>query len=143
MQCVFISLAFITIPLLHLNKPPRESNFCGKVGDWWIKRVLLVLNFLLKSLQGWQVDGWEGKRAGKLMECTNGRLTSRQGNVLAPERQAFCNGVGPERPSKEVLLCSSFGCCRCPCAAHRTRKRSRTSITGNPAPTNNLTLYLD
>ena len=67
MQCVFISLAFITILLLHLNKPPRESNFCGKVGDWWIKRVFLVLNFLQKSLQRGQVDGRKGKQAGKLM----------------------------------------------------------------------------
>ena len=67
MQCVFISLAFITIPLLHLNKPPRESIFCGKVGDWWIKMALIVLNFLLKSLQRGQVDGRKGKQAGKLM----------------------------------------------------------------------------
>ena len=25
--------------------------FCGKVGDWWIKRVLIMLNFLLKTRQ--------------------------------------------------------------------------------------------
>ena len=83
MQRVFISLAFITIPLLHLNKPPRESNFCGKVGDWWIKRVLLVLNFLLKNLQRWQVDGWEGKREGKLKG-----VTSRRVNELMSVRMA-------------------------------------------------------
>jgi hypothetical protein len=83
MQCVFISLAFITIPLLHLNKPSRESNFCGKVGDWWIKRVLLALNFLLKNLQRWQVDGWEGKREGKLKG-----VTSRRVNELMSVRMA-------------------------------------------------------
>jgi len=83
MQCVFISLAFITILLLHLNKPSRESNFCGKVGDWWIKRVLLALNFLLKNLQRWQVDGWEGKREGKLKG-----VTSRRVNELMSGRMA-------------------------------------------------------
>ena len=51
MQCVFILLTFATGPFLPQNKPSRESNFCGKVGDWWIKRLLLVLNFLPKSLQ--------------------------------------------------------------------------------------------
>ena len=68
---------------MHLNKPPRESNFCGKVGDWWIKRVLLVLNFLLKNLQRWQVDGWEGKREGKLKG-----VTSRRANELMSGRMA-------------------------------------------------------
>ena len=88
MQCVFISLAFITIPLLHLNKPSRESNFCGKVGDWWIKRVLLALNFLLKNLQRWQVDGWEGKREGKLKG-----VTSRRANELMSGRMAGLQAV--------------------------------------------------
>ena len=83
MQCVFISLAFITIPLLPLNKPPRESIFCGKVGDWWIKMALIVLNFLLKNLQRWQVDGWEGKREGKLKG-----VTSRRANELMSVRIA-------------------------------------------------------
>ncbi|MFC2814068.1 MAG: hypothetical protein ACFN4S_09675, partial [Prevotella conceptionensis] len=36
-------------PFLHQNKPSRESIFCGKVGDWWIKRALIMLNFSLKS----------------------------------------------------------------------------------------------
>ena len=42
---------FTCYPLLHQNKPSRESIFCGKVGDWWIKRVLIMLNFLLKTRQ--------------------------------------------------------------------------------------------
>ena len=114
MQCVFISLAFITILLLHLNKPSRESNFCGKVGDWWIKRVLLALNFLLKNLQRWQVDGWEGKREGKLKgvtsrranELMSGRMAGLQAGketYLPQNDKLFCSGVGHERASK--------GCC--------------------------------
>ena len=38
-------------PLLHQNKPSRESIFCGKVGSWWIKMALIVLKFLLKTRQ--------------------------------------------------------------------------------------------
>ena len=36
---------------LHQNQPSRESIFCGKVGDWWTKRALIMLNFLLKTRQ--------------------------------------------------------------------------------------------
>ena len=39
-----------TNPFLHQNKPSRESIFCGKVGDWWIKKAFIVLNFLPNSL---------------------------------------------------------------------------------------------
>ena len=42
---------FTCYPFLHQNKPSRESIFCGKVGDWWIKRALIMLNFLLKTRQ--------------------------------------------------------------------------------------------
>ena len=35
-------------PFLHQNKPPRESIFCGKVNDWWTKRALIMLKFVLK-----------------------------------------------------------------------------------------------
>jgi len=42
---------FVTNPLLPQNKPSRESIFCGKVGDWWIERALLMLNFLLETGQ--------------------------------------------------------------------------------------------
>ena len=38
-------------PFLHQNKPSRESIFCGKVGVWWTKRALIMLNFLLKTRQ--------------------------------------------------------------------------------------------
>ena len=38
-------------PFLHRNKPSRESIFCGKVSDWWTKRALIMLNFLLKTRQ--------------------------------------------------------------------------------------------
>ena len=40
-----------TYPILHQNKPSRESFFCGKVGGWWIKKALIVLNLLLKTRQ--------------------------------------------------------------------------------------------
>jgi len=40
-----------TNPFLHQNKPSRESIFCGKVGGWWIKKALIVLNLLLKTRQ--------------------------------------------------------------------------------------------
>ena len=51
MQCVFILPAFTTNPFLHQNKPSRESIFCGKVGDWWTERALIMLKFLLKTVQ--------------------------------------------------------------------------------------------
>jgi len=38
-------------PFLHQNQPSRESRFWGKVGDWWTKRALIMLNFLLKTRQ--------------------------------------------------------------------------------------------
>jgi len=36
---------------LHQNQPSRESIFCGKVGEWWRKRALFVLNFIPKTRQ--------------------------------------------------------------------------------------------
>ena len=56
---------FTCYPFLHQNKPSRESIFCGKVGNWWTKRVLIMLNFLLKTIQkaikpylhAWQRNG--------------------------------------------------------------------------------------
>jgi len=38
-------------PFLHQTKPSRESIFCGKVSDWWIKRAVIVLKNSLKRLQ--------------------------------------------------------------------------------------------
>ena len=38
-------------PFLHQNEPSRESIFCDKVSTWWIKRALMMLNFLLKIRQ--------------------------------------------------------------------------------------------
>ena len=38
-------------PFLHHNEPSRESIFCGKVGSWWAERALIMLNFLLKTVQ--------------------------------------------------------------------------------------------
>ena len=38
-------------PFLHQYQPSRESRFWGKVGDWWTKRALIMLNFLLKTRQ--------------------------------------------------------------------------------------------
>jgi len=51
MQYVFILPAFTTTPFLHQNKPSRESIFCGWVGDWWTLRALIMLKFLLKTVQ--------------------------------------------------------------------------------------------
>ena len=42
-----------TYPVLHQNKPSRESIFCGKVGGWWTKRALIMLNFLLETRQNY------------------------------------------------------------------------------------------
>jgi len=55
-----------TNPFLHQNKPSRESIFCGKVGGWWIKKALIVLNLLLKTRQK-QLCGVHvhGQRNGK------------------------------------------------------------------------------
>ena len=44
-------LAFTCYPFLHQNKPSRESIICGKVGNWWTKRALIMLNFMLKTGQ--------------------------------------------------------------------------------------------
>jgi len=38
-------------PILHRNKPSRESIICGKVGGWWTERAVIMLNFLLKTRQ--------------------------------------------------------------------------------------------
>ena len=40
-------------PILHQNKPSRESIFCGKVGGWWTRRALIMLNFLPKTRQNY------------------------------------------------------------------------------------------
>ena len=47
----FILLHSHANPFLHQNKPSRESNICGRVSDWWTKRALIMLNFLLKTRQ--------------------------------------------------------------------------------------------
>ena len=38
-------------PFLHQNKPPRESIICGKVGNWWTKKALIMLKTLPKTRQ--------------------------------------------------------------------------------------------
>ena len=38
-------------PILHQNKPSRESFFCGKVGGWCTERALIMLIFLPKIRQ--------------------------------------------------------------------------------------------
>ena len=42
---------FMRHPILHNNKPSRESIICGQVETWWTKRALIMLKFLLKSGQ--------------------------------------------------------------------------------------------
>ena len=49
----FILLHSQAYPVLHQNKPSRESIFCGKVGGWLSKRALIMLNFLLKTRQNY------------------------------------------------------------------------------------------
>ncbi|OFQ14926.1 hypothetical protein HMPREF2955_12045 [Prevotella sp. HMSC073D09] len=39
------------LPLFAQNKPPRESIFCGKAGNWWTKRALIMLKILPKTRQ--------------------------------------------------------------------------------------------
>ena len=57
-------------PFLQPNQPSRESIFCDKVGGWWVKRALFVLNFLPKSGQSvglWvakPISIWRGKLVG-------------------------------------------------------------------------------
>ena len=42
-----------TYPVLHQNKPSRESIFCGKVGGWCTERALIMLIFLQKTRQNY------------------------------------------------------------------------------------------
>ena len=62
-------------PFLHQNQPSRESIFCDKVGGWWVKRALFVLNFLPKSGQSvglWvakPISIWRGKPVGVGWVC--------------------------------------------------------------------------
>ena len=51
MQRGFILPVFTTSPIQCLNKPSRESIFCGKVGDWCTERALRMLKILLKTRQ--------------------------------------------------------------------------------------------
>ena len=44
-------IAFTTTHILHQNKPARESIFCGKVGEWWPKRALIMLKSTPKTRQ--------------------------------------------------------------------------------------------
>ena len=44
-------IAFTTTPILHQNKPARESIICGKVGDWRTKRALIMLKPTPKTRQ--------------------------------------------------------------------------------------------
>ena len=58
-----------TNPCLHQKQPSRESIFCGKVGNWWQKRVLIMLKFVLKNghlLANWWIDGWPFNRINGL-----------------------------------------------------------------------------
>ena len=51
MQCLSSFHHLQTNPIFHQNKPPRESIICGRVEDWLIKTVLIMLKFALKMLQ--------------------------------------------------------------------------------------------
>ena len=77
---------FTTTPILHQNKPARESIICDKVGDWLMKRALIMLKFLLKSgqksvdelteLTSWRVNKWQVDKLtrGRMDELTSGRV---------------------------------------------------------------------
>ena len=52
MQCLSSFHHLQTNPIFHQNKPPRESIICGRVDDWLIKTVLIMLNTELKTLHG-------------------------------------------------------------------------------------------
>ena len=79
MQCVFILLAFTCYPILHQNQPPRESIFCGKVGDWWAKRALIMLKFTPKTRQ---------KKT--IMPHTCAWLTARKARTLTTAGESGC-----------------------------------------------------
>jgi len=69
-------------PFLHRNKPSRESIFCGKVGSWWAKRVLIVLKNEPKIVQNRSahsfllVGFWGANRLGKKRVLVEKRLMS-------------------------------------------------------------------
>ena len=50
MQCLSSFHHLQTNPIFHQNKPPRESIICGRVEDWLMKTVLIMLNTELKTL---------------------------------------------------------------------------------------------
>ena len=50
MQCLSSFHHLQTSPIFHQNKPPRESIICGRVEDWLMKTVLIMLNTELKIL---------------------------------------------------------------------------------------------
>ena len=74
-EIIFILTHSPPTPFLHQSQPPRESIFCDKVGGWWVKRALFVLNFLLKSGQSvglWvakPISIWCGKPVGVGWVC--------------------------------------------------------------------------
>ena len=51
MQCLSSFHHLQTNPIFHQNKPPRESIICGRVDDWLMKTVFIMLKFVLKILQ--------------------------------------------------------------------------------------------
>jgi len=76
-----------------------------------------------------------------LKALTGGRdykLTSWQESEFAQSHRLIAAVLAPQKSSKRGgVLCITANCC-CYWGACHTQKRSRTSITGNPTPTNNL-----
>jgi len=99
-QYIFISLHSQATPLLHQNKPSRESIFCGKMGGWWIKMALIVLKFSLKSRQNQRVVN------------TREWATARKAHTLTTTRADGCRA------------CSSW-----PTGTKLWKRRSRTPST--------------
>ena len=51
MQSKMAAPEFMRHPILHHDKPSRESIICRQVESWWAKRALIMLKFLLKNGQ--------------------------------------------------------------------------------------------
>ena len=70
-------------PILHQNKPSRESIFCDKAGGWCTKRALIMLNFWPKTIQN------------RCPEDTSECATARSACTLATASAIVCGACCP------------------------------------------------
>ena|GEM_PF-813344 len=88
-----------------INNNLRENRFfCGKVNDWWAKRALIMLKFLLKIRQrrlcrvraqratataSTYVYNRQRKRLPRMQLTTNGRLHQANAEVIGHRQMGF------------------------------------------------------